>query len=117
MHGRCNKTKNMNKSNAKKTKPKKINNVGLLIEHLDGRAGKTRLRACLDRRLSAPHLWRPIWAPHPRQPECDAVWRPSQPTKQALSYLVAVAALLLAAVFGPGRKARIAPAKTSQAQF
>lgn len=51
----------MNKSNAKKTKPKKINNVGLLIEHLDGRAGKTRL-----------------------------------------NYLVAVAALLLAAVFGPG---------------
>lgn len=76
MHGRCNKTKNMNKSNAKKTKPKKINNVGLLIEHLDGRAGKTRL-----------------------------------------NYLVAVAALLLAAVFGPGGKARIAPAKTSQAHF
>lgn len=37
--------------------------------------------------------------------------------KTKLNYLVVVATLLLAAVFGPGRKARIAPAKTSQAQF
>jgi hypothetical protein len=46
------------------------------------------LRVCLERSLrrrSPPHLRRPIWAPHPRQPEGGVVWRPSQPTKQALS--------------------------------
>jgi hypothetical protein len=49
---------------------------------------RAKLRVCLDRRLrrrNTPKVRRPIWAPQLRRPECGAVWRPRQPSKQALS--------------------------------